>query len=175
MRLSVFLAALIGLSFSFAWAQPLSPPPVQTPPQVLRRAPNVVAPICSDHDCDHDGHLQQGPGDDCDDNDAHRFPGNTEIGDPRGHDEDCDLSTFGFRDADGDGYVTDAFFNADASGRHVSGGTDCDDQHGFIHPNAQELPNHVDDDCNGVVDDLYGIWWTPPPGWSPRDGVPPVH
>ena len=38
-------------------------------------------------------------GQDCDDDAAARFPGNVEVCDPTDHDEDCDPTTFGFRDA----------------------------------------------------------------------------
>ena len=31
---------------------------------------------------------------------------------------------------------------------------DCDDHKSFIHPGARELLNHLDDDCNGMVDDV---------------------
>jgi hypothetical protein len=54
---------------------------------------------CRDHD--GDGHLAAScGGDDCDDNDANRYPGNVEIADSNDHDEDCNLNTHGmFRGA----------------------------------------------------------------------------
>lgn len=70
-------------------------------------------------DADGDGHSDSNCidatgaalGDDCDDADNRRFPGNPEVCDPGGHDEDCDRSTFGNRDADGDRFVDQACFN----------------------------------------------------------------
>lgn len=50
-------------------------------------------------------------GDDCDDEDPRRFPGNAEVCDADGHDEDCDYRTGGRRDVDGDGYTDAACFN----------------------------------------------------------------
>jgi hypothetical protein len=42
-------------------------------------------------DADGDGHRSQDcGGDDCDDNDANRFPGHTEVCDSLTHDEDCE-------------------------------------------------------------------------------------
>ena len=56
-------------------------------------------------DCDGDGfQSEQFGGFDCDDADGNRFPGNSEVADDTGHDEDCDYTTYGFRDVDGDGF-----------------------------------------------------------------------
>src|SRR5690606_31816107 len=50
-------------------------------------------------------------GQDCDDEDPRRFPGNIEICDAMHHDEDCNPQTNGERDVDGDGYFDDACCN----------------------------------------------------------------
>ncbi len=58
----------------------------------------------SDRDGDGYSSIQCG-GSDCDDRDANRYPGNVEVCDSLGHDEDCDPQTFGDRDDDNDGYI----------------------------------------------------------------------
>lgn len=61
---------------------------------------------CDIPDADGDGHAAAVcGGDDCDDQDANRYPGNIEICDAEGNDEDCDPITVGDRDADGDGFI----------------------------------------------------------------------
>ena len=166
MRTWLFSLALAFMLFGgFALAQTRVPTP-QLPPVRVTPVPSPVqaAPLCGNlDDCDGDGAkgIPRG-GDDCDDNDRDRFPGNTEVADSRGHDEDCDHTTFGQMDADGDHFVANYAYNTGPDGREYRG-DDCDDRHAYINPHAQELPNRLDDDCNGYVDDLAGIWWTPPP------------
>jgi len=108
-------------------------------------------------DCDGDGVKSYAFGGfDCDDTDRNRYPGNSEVPDFDGHDEDCDLQTIGNMDRDGDGFIDNRVFNAGGAR-----GDDCDDTRRFIHPGAAELPNKIDDDCDGEIDNLYGEWWSP--------------
>lgn len=90
-------------------------------------------------------------GADCDDNDPNRYPGNTEVCDPDDYDEDCDRTTFGERDVDGDGYIDSACCNDGRCGR------DCDDLRRETNPMSQEICNGLDDDCNGDVDEDVAI------------------
>ena len=79
-------------------------------------------------DKDGDNHIDAAypGGDDCDDNDPNRFPGNVEVADLNNHDEDCDPTTYGMLDEDGDGYVSNQACNRDDAGQLICG-PDCDD------------------------------------------------
>jgi hypothetical protein len=161
-RLFALLAsvALVCLPAPFATAQITQVPPILRPP--TQPMPPVRACQPSVRDCDNDGHNSIAHGaDDCDDNDRNRYPGNIEVGDAEGHDEDCDYRSYGQTDMDGDGEYDARHFNRSPSGE-TEGGTDCNDMRRDIRSTAQELPNRVDDDCDGTVDDLLGEWYTPP-------------
>ncbi len=114
-----------------------------------------LAPCPEGDDLDGDGHYALAcGGDDCDDMDARRFRNAPEVCDVTGIDEDCDPTTFGTRDADGDGYVDARCCNGEACG------DDCDDMRPGAHPGEPEACNGYDDDCDGLVDegvlhDLY--------------------
>jgi hypothetical protein len=98
---------------------------------------------------------------DCDDLDSAVYPGASEICD--GLDQDCDgdvdegyptgMQTW-YADSDLDGYG-DASVTTEActepSG-YVDDASDCDDGNADVNPDAEELCNGVDDDCDGAVD-----------------------
>ena len=115
---------------------------------------------CTDLSCvdaDGDGHysLRCPAGDDCDDHDRNRFPGNTEVCDPEGHDEDCDPSTYYHRDRlsfrpidgdiDADGDIDSRCCNRQANGAWLCG-ADYDDKNPAI-----RLGSMVCDGADAVV------------------------
>ncbi len=103
--------------------------------------------VCST-DVDGDGvRARRCGGTDCDDQDARRAPGATEVCDLEGRDEDCNPTTFGMRDDDGDGWPSAGCCN----GVHCGG--DCNDVDARVNPNADEACNTVDDDCDGAIDE----------------------
>ena len=104
--------------------------------------------------------------DDCDDSRASVYPGAVEICD--GLDNNCNETvdegvrmTF-YLDGDHDGYGSALTTSACAapSGYTALGG-DCVDTNASIHPNAVEICDFVDQDCNGVVDDGLQIAYFP--------------
>lgn len=86
-------------------------------------------------------------GSDCDDSNSNRYPGNPEVCDDLGIDEDCDEKTVGSRDADRDGYVDQACCNGSNCGE------DCDDSDSRVHPNEGEQCDGKDNDCDGEIDE----------------------
>ncbi len=91
-------------------------------------------------------------GADCDDTNPNRYPGNVEVCDDANVDEDCDPTTFGQRDGDGDGYVDAACCNEDAAGA-MRCGDDCSDHRRDMRPGFAETCDFLDNDCDGMVDE----------------------
>ena len=95
-------------------------------------------------------------GDDCDDSDPLRYPGNQEICDPDNRDEDCDPTTFGNLDSDGDGFIDAACCNEDEDGE-LNCGDDCDDRKPNVNPAASEVCDFLDNNCDGETDEGVSI------------------
>lgn len=103
---------------------------------------------CTTPDADGDGHAAIAcGGDDCDDSDPNVSPGSTEVCDAMGIDEDCNPSTFGSTDADGDGEIDSRCCNGERCG------TDCDDRNMAVKTRGVEVCNEMDDNCDGSVDE----------------------
>jgi hypothetical protein len=128
---------------------------------------------CADFECEEDCDQDEdgfatiaGGGDDCDDADAQIHPDADEICND-GIDDDCngfaddddpeldtDTTVAWFLDADEDGYGALFVDKACAAiaGTSAAGG-DCDDFDADRHPDANEICETPDDDCDGLVDD----------------------
>lgn len=91
-------------------------------------------------------------GTDCDDRDGRRYPGNPEVGDTLGVDEDCNGTTIGGVDIDGDEYDDVRIFNW-VNGRVTKRGQDCDDHKANVNPRSVEACNNKDDNCDGFIDE----------------------
>jgi hypothetical protein len=98
---------------------------------------------------------------DCDDTVAAAHPGANEICD--GLDNDCDAvadeddaldARPWYMDSDGDGYglAGTGHVSCEAPSGYVASRFDCDDASAWVHPDATELCNGIDDDCDDVID-----------------------
>ncbi len=108
---------------------------------------------CADDDGDGHADVACG-GDDCDDTDPNRYPGNIEVCDPRTapHDEDCDPTTLG-PDADFDRYQSDRCCEPRPGSPGVECGTDCNDASSDVNPEAIDTCGGGDQDCDGFIDE----------------------
>ena len=96
---------------------------------------------------------------DCSDTAAAVHPGAMEVCD--GLDNNCNSqvdegvqSTF-YRDADSDGYgnVSVTTPACSAPSGYVTNSSDCSDTAAAVHPGATEIPDGIDNDCNGLLDE----------------------
>jgi hypothetical protein len=101
---------------------------------------------------------------DCNDWDPNSHPGGQEICDDQ--DNDCDglwndeddsitgqLIWYLDEDWDGYGNVDYTVLSCSQPWGYVGTGTDCNDQHGAIFPDAPELADGLDNDCDGLTDE----------------------
>jgi hypothetical protein len=106
---------------------------------------------------------------DCDDDDPSSFPGADELCDEADNDCDGDIdedaidadTLYADMDEDGYGDATQPVTSCEFPWGYVGDATDCDDANGAIHPDADELCNGIDDDCDGSVDEdaVDAAWW----------------
>jgi len=113
--------------------------------------------------CQADGAYKAVQGDDCNDQNPVIFPDGTEF--CNGVDDDCDAEvdetnavgcTLFLKDSDNDGYGLNGDSEclcAAAGDYSATTGGDCDDGAGGISPQAAEVCNGVDDDCDGEADE----------------------
>jgi hypothetical protein len=110
---------------------------------------------------DDDGDTYSEDEGDCNDDDASVHPSATEVCD--GIDNDCDGEVDGegtpgaeefFLDFDGDGFGTpdESEWACEAPGRHVDNSADCNDEDAAIHPDATEICDGLDNNCDGLTD-----------------------
>ncbi len=126
-------------------------------------------PGTADNRCDHPGDGWVTVAGDCDDADAHIAPNQPEQCD--GIDQDCngevdDALVFvdWYVDADGDGFGIPGPANTlclepgDGWSRLDS---DCDDTAAAVNPDATEVCNQIDDNCDGAIDEHVSdeIWY----------------
>ena len=81
--------------------------------------------------------------------------------DPDPGDGGCSGSLSYWEDADGDGFGSPATFGSgcELPPGAVENGDDCDDAAAAVHPDAEDVCNGIDDDCDGDIDSNAPVWY----------------
>ena len=125
----------------------------------------LLLTLACNQDWDQDGVKRRH---DCDDRSSQIYPGAPEICD--GIDNDCDglvdeedvlsllVGQKVHRDSDGDGFGSEIDAIGYCQNRpnlegYIDQGGDCDDTNPEIHPNATEVCDEMDNDCDAFIDD----------------------
>lgn len=104
-------------------------------------------------------------GNDCDDGSSITYPGAAEQCD--GLDNNCDgeidenLLELWYEDADGDGFgnAESEFLGCNPGSGFVDDNSDCDDTLSAINPDANEICDEIDNDCDMDIDEDVGSNW----------------
>ena len=125
---------------------------------------------------------------DCDDDNRQVNPTVPEICDGADNDCDGDVDEAGaagerswYRDIDGDGYgdELDTVVGCAAPEGYVDNDDDCDDGDEFISPDATDVCDTIDNDCDGIVDNgsgpEAGLWYADRDGDTWGDGTDVVY
>ncbi|MEM1414717.1 MAG: putative metal-binding motif-containing protein [Myxococcota bacterium] len=126
------------------------------PTQVCDEAADRCDGTCVDADEDGFDDAACG-GFDCDDANPDINPGQPELCDRMGVDEDCNPDTLG-PDEDGDGFVFLDCCQRDDRGA-LTCGTDCDDTLSGVNPGAADACGAGDEDCDGRIDEEPDTIW----------------
>jgi hypothetical protein len=114
-------------------------------------------------DCEEpDGYVGEESRGDCDDTRAEAHPGADELCNDL--DDDCDVvidespidGSDWYVDYDADGFgdpTIDPTYACDSPGSFSEYPTDCDDRNEAVNPDATEICNKIDDNCNGTIDE----------------------
>jgi len=95
---------------------------------------------------------------DCDDNSTAIYPNATEVVND-GIDQDCDGGDVCYVDADDDGFRSESMVDSadldctDSGEAESTDSLDCDDSLASVNPNATEICDSIDNDCDGDIDD----------------------
>ena len=150
----------LPLSLSLSFALPMLLLACRSAPKDDDTSGGEADPV----DADGDGHDAE---QDCDDTNAAVHPGAEER--CNGVDDDCDtevdegltVTAYDDADADGHGDPETATLTCDPGDGQVTVAGDCDDTDAAVFPDADEVCDGADNDCDGEIDeDGLSTWYT---------------